>query len=156
EDRSGSFTEIAAQLEARDPARAAGLYRRALQAAEEIGRPPAARRAARIRAATGLAAFDAPAAAAVIEAFPSRLIAMQLNEFAVHLARRDPERALRLIEQGEHALVNPDYPGATPFSGARAAIAEQIARRDPQRAASLLSPAEGRRAIDGWLALARG
>jgi hypothetical protein len=156
EDRSGSYVELAAQLEARDPVHAAALYRLALQAAEQIRRPMAARRAARIRAAAGLAAFDSGSARAVMEEFSPRLVVLQLGEFAVRLARSDPEASLRLIQHGEAAMLNPDYATATPFSTARAAVAEQIARRNPRLAAEILAPAPGRRGIDGWLALARG
>jgi hypothetical protein len=156
EDRSGALVEIAMLREDRDPEGAMLIYRQALQAADQIRRPVAARRAARVRAAMGLAAFDAGAAGAVIDPMPPRLIALQINEFASRLARTDPEAALSLVERVEAVLVMPSGPRASPFGPARAAIAEQIARRDPRRAAALLPELPGRRGLDGWLALARG
>jgi len=155
-DRSGSLAEVAALVEERDPRRAAALYRLALRAADQIERPAAVRRAARLRAATGLAAFDAPAALAVVEPFPPRLIALQLNDFAARIARHNPEAALRLIERGEQSLQAGQGPARGLFGSARAAVAARLARRDRRRAASLVASLRGRRSVDAWLTLARG
>jgi hypothetical protein len=154
EDRSGSLTEVGAMLERRDPDRAVELYRGALAAADKIRRPIAARRAARLRAAMGLAAFDPAAAMTVVEPLPPRLMLLQLNELATRLARRDPAAALRVIEKGERSIGA--NPSTGPFLIARAAVAAQVARDDPRRAANLLGAAPLRRAVDGWLILARG
>jgi hypothetical protein len=155
-DRSGALTEVAALVEERDPARAAALYRLALRAADQISRPAAARRAARLRAATGLAAFDAPAALAVVEPLPPRLIALQLNEFATRLAQQEPEAALRLIERGEQSIQVGQGSAAGLFGSARAAVAARLARQDRRAAAVLVASLQGRRSVDAWLALARG
>jgi hypothetical protein len=155
-DRSGSLAEVAALVEERDPRRAAALYRLALRAADQIDRPAAARRAARLRAATGLALFDAPAALAVVEPLPPRLIALQLNEFAARLARQEPEAALRLIERGEQSIQPGQGSARGLFGSARAAVAARLARRDRRRAATLVAALGGRRSVDAWLTLARG
>lgn len=156
EDRSGALVEVATVLETRNPVRAAALYRLALRAADQIQRPAAAKRAARLRSAAGLAAFDAPTALAVVEPLPPRLIALQLNEFCARLARREPEAALRLIEWGEASVQSADHPGSAAFINARAAVVLQLARRDPRRAAALIELPPGRRNVEGWLALAHG
>jgi hypothetical protein len=155
-DRSGSLAELAALGEERDPGRAAALYRLALRAADQIARPAAARRAARLRAATGLAAFDAPAALAVVEPFPPRLIALQLNDFAARLARQEPGAALRLIERGEQSIQPEQGSARGLFGSARAAVAARLARHDRRRAATLVASLHGRRSVDAWLTLARG
>src|SRR4029079_12231951 len=116
-------TELAALMEPHDPAQAAALYRRALQAADQIERPVAARRAALIRAATGLAAFDAPAPLAVVQPLPPRLFALQLNDFIARLARQDPQEALRLIEREDAMYAGNSFAGFRLLI-ARAAVAE--------------------------------
>src|SRR5438067_2322484 len=108
----------------------------ALQAADQIERPVAARRAAVIRAATGLAAFDAPAALASVKTLPPRLFALQLNEFIARLARQDPAEALRLIVR-EDAMPGSSY-SSFRLLIARTAVAEQLVRREPREAERLL------------------
>jgi hypothetical protein len=154
-DRAGALIELAALIEEQDPARAASLYREALKAGDELARPAAARRAARVRAAAGLAAYDAPAARAVVEPLPPRLIALELDPFAARLARQDPAAALRLIQRAELSVAAGDGPARPLFPIARATVAARLARRDPDRAASLVASLPARRSVDAWLAFAR-
>ena len=72
--------------------------------------------------------FGHPLASGLIP-LPPRLIALQLNEFAARLARREPEAALRLIERGEQSIQPGQGSAHGLFGSARAAVAARLARR---------------------------
>jgi hypothetical protein len=105
-ERLAALLEMAAAAEARAPARAAALYRKALSEAQALPED-AGRAQAVLAAATGLAAWDLRAARTAVEVLAAPLSAGELMRLGARAAERQPEAArewISRVRQGDPSL----------------------------------------------------
>jgi hypothetical protein len=98
EQRAATLVEMGHASEARAPARAEALYRRALREAEVISESRA-RQAAVLDAATGLAAYNLATARHAVLALPGPVPGIEVMRLAGRAAQREPAAAIRLASK---------------------------------------------------------